>query len=268
MQISLNRSKIGMLVFLLMVYSQTSCLEAEERPVNFGPEVPEAEVMKAINDSRGKMSHRQIGEHEKNETTTIAVDPQGNRYLIQVNMRDVLRKNEDANNPTVTYTSKLTEIRWVDGKEQKVEVEKNEMYAKFEEAEENFAANSLSEIPFLKVSSDPAEKVTFHDLKVTPKQRDLPSKVKDKANCANIPNCMITVTEIRLTQVVWKSTGPEKHDVLIVTAKDTPFYSKVLQYCDGNNLKDDLGRSIYIIFCQETTDFDYGKPFPFSETTP
>lgn len=273
MQISLGRSKIGMLAFLSLFYSLTSCLEAEERPVNFGPEVPAEEVIKVLREPMGKMEHNQIGKNEKMEKMTYIFQPNvpnPQKYLLRVENREVIEKVKMTDR--YRYKSKIKETTWEDGKpvERQNDPEKGpyDDFALFaDDASDGMAEgvilSALSKGGSFKPFS--ANKTTFHDLHYSDDMGDLPSKVKDKTNCANVPDCKIKVRKVTITMVDWDPDGPVKHDLEFVVSGQTPFFSKILKQCDTWIMKTEQG-PLLVTMCGDTTDFETGtNPWPATE---
>ncbi len=275
MQISLNRSKIGMLAFLVLIYAQTSCLEAEERPVNFGPEVAAEEVLKVLREPMGKMDHNQIGQNEKFEKTTYLFQPNipnPQAYVLQIESKEVIAKLKMSDR--YRYKSKIKMITWENEKpvEQVNDPDKGPFddFALFADDDvsgdvvEGVILSALSKNGSVNTLSE--NKRTFHDLQ-PPKDEmgDVPSKVKDKANCGNIPGCKVKVRTVKVVMVDWDPEGPIRHDLEFVVSGELPFFSKVLKQCDTWNMKTKQG-PLLVTMCSDMTDFEPGKnPWPAAQ---
>lgn len=275
MQNSLRRSTIGMMSFLAVVYVQTSCLEAEERPVNFGPEVKAEDVIKVMREPMGKMDHNQIGKGEKLELTRYIYQPNipnPQKYLLRIFTKEVIAKLKMSDR--FRYKSQLTSTTWEDGKEV---VKKNnpdegpfDDFALFDDdASENTATDAIVNALGSTLSGYALKgenKVTFHQLESKDEMGDLPSKVKNKSNCANVPDCRIPVRTVYVVMVDWAPDGPVRHDLEFVVSGHSPFFSKMLRNCDTWIMKDDKTGPLLVKMCEDATDFDTGtNPWPATE---
>lgn len=270
---SLRRSRTGLLALLSLIYMQTSCLEAEEKPVNFGPEVPVSEIMKKMAEPMGKMDHSQIGKNEKSEVTEVifATNNPDDRYVYGIQTKEVTAKQELSDR--FRYTLKVTTTYW-ENKEPKTKEEmKYEDFPKFAELDYedhnvNLAAYSLSNTLKLSVAlqgSETPAKVTFHDLEAVDKDGwDLPAKVKNKTNCTTPATCTLNVRIITVVAVKWVPGKPEKHNLTFVVSGQTPFHSKILAQCDTSNLQTEKG-PLLATSCSNITDFDAGTAWLASE---
>lgn len=267
-----RRSRIGIFALLSLIYLQTSCLEAEERPVNYGPEVDAIEVIRTLREPMGKMEHNQIGKSEKSEKTTYVYQPNipnPHNYILQVEGKEILSKEKLADR--YRYKSKIRVTTFENGKpvvnENDPEKGPYDDFALFDDGADQDSDtatyaifNSLTSSGILNTLS--ASKTTFHQLEHVDGVSDLPSKVKNKTNCANMPDCKINIRTVTVVMVEWATEGPVRHDLKFIVSGQAPFFSKVLSQCNTWLNKNEKNGSLLITLCADTTDFDPGTTWP------
>jgi hypothetical protein len=253
---------IGYFAFLCLTYSQTSCLEVEEKPVNFGPEVTAAEVIGTLREGMGKLEHTQIGKGEKSEGTSYlyATNNPDDRFIFRVEQRVVVDKQ--TLNDRIRYVSKLTTTTYDNGQATTKEVNVADDFplSADYDAETPIAEQAMVSAlqkSGIKTSGLNAPKVTFHQLQVREDIRDLPSKVKNKTNCANVPECKLKVRVVNVVAAEWLPSGPVRHDLGFIVSPDAPFFSRLMANCDTSYQKFDK-QAVLVSVCAQTTDFDFG----------
>ncbi len=274
---SLYRSKAGLVALLSIIYLQTSCLEAEEKPVNFGPEVSQLEIVTAMRGGMGKEDHNLIGYKEKSEKVFYAYitnNPKDDPMIIGVVNKEVQKKEKLADR--WRYTSTVTTTYWENNQEKKkVDPDFRDEFALngFEEPDEadKAFAQAFNNDSGVQTFNNGGTKITFHNLRVSEAMRDLPQKVKNKTNCADIPECKIKSRFINVIAAEWLPNGSVvRHDLQFIVTSQSPYFSRILGQCDTSLQKLQSGQSVLVTFCNSITDFEFGATWPTlaEETTP
>lgn len=242
----MNTSLIRSLTAVALL--QTACLEVQEKPVDYGPEVSLDEIYKALQEPLGS-TNNVIGNGEKSELVAAAYLRSGESFLIQKENREVVSR-EDKTSYWI-YNSKISRVEYADGKPvpKPEELDKTPV-----NKPKGIDVNSVS---LLETQDLAPTKSTFHKLLSEDFVMEPPQKVKNKSGCVAIPDCKLRARKVSVVKVDWLPEGKKRHDLEFIVTPDAPYFSRLLQQCD-TFLKDLGGRSIALTLCNSVTDFDFG----------
>lgn len=108
----------------------------------------------------------------------------------------------------------------------------------------------------------PIVRTSYHNLKTESGLMDPPDRVRQKANCGNVPNCQLRYYRLQYDEASWySSTEYEVHKWAFTISRDAPFVSYIVDRCLAS-LVESEGRNYYVRQCQFAIDFSYSGATP------
>jgi hypothetical protein len=228
-----------LLVFVAMVsLTMIGCTKPEGEKVDYGPEVSEASVLKAIRDPLASADPTQIKVGEFVHTAEIQELAGGQaRNTLSDTGQTVIDRQETAEE--ILFTIVETKISYVQGESRKASTEFNVRVAKSLTGNEPQLATASSAPATLQtlatisqsLRQSSAERLTYHNLKITSGLEAPPDAVSSQPNCLGLANCKLNVTRVSFDQVAWSGEKSDRTHYEFALSPDAPYLGQVLNTC-------------------------------------
>jgi hypothetical protein len=255
--------------FALILIALGSSLSCVKRPANFSPEPEEPlsfpTLFDAVSEGFGNqtMSDLKTGEFTNRITTVQIADltPQVTNQLAQQNL--CYDKAKDSYKIVQTK-----EIYSQDGKSSKASTEHN--YSFLAPFDNNLVTSYYTTAqllylcdpsqPFNKAENAVCSKLVIDDFSAPP-----PSEVKNSSDCGGLDPCLLDYRRIsyyRSSDMIDESSGDTIRNKVFFTAlfaRNAPFLSRLIEFCQQGIFDIDKKTSIYAKICERTRNFKVGE---------
>lgn len=99
---------------------------------------------------------------------------------------------------------------------------------------------------------------SYHNLSVTQKTSEPPALVKNRANCGNVPGCLLHITTIEFDEIRIEDGERTRYHHEFDFSKDAPFLSIIQRHCVKWNYKAE-NRYLPALLCESAVNFIYGN---------
>ncbi len=248
---------------LILTLVLLGCIKAKEEPADLGPQVSEEELDLALSKAvHGATLNPAVGQYIT-YSVTRRLETQEFVESLGAGKVEVIKKTEDVAAGEVTYTLRIVQsTKLVDGTYETVEKESALTLA----IGASVAKALLAQTPSGRASvmAKPIKR-TYHRLRQTPTQIDVPALVKSRPGCGGVPSCRLPVTHVQYDIVDWYSdTDFRKLAVDLTFSTVTPYlpFGKDVDQFTGLLITNCVsfqanvaGRTIFVRDCANLEDF-------------